>query len=161
MSPFQRWYDQDPFLSTMVYALECMQPESQGRFARLLGQVCDRLLRAQLEASGYQKLDPCVVRGIKKSHLRRRWYDQTPDTQKAFNKLYALTETERNNLAHRFFIAAQLIHRYESYCQQIQTEPNSHTIDEIIRTNLKEGPERALKLYGFYLDESISPVHPV
>lgn len=149
---FQRWYDEDLFVGALVYAMQGMSYNSQHLFARLVQILTDETVTQMGRDQFLKDLNWNRVANLRKSKRKRRWYDQEPKLFKAFNKLYALNEELRQDVAHKLFIPCQLVHKYELFCEQEQKEPDPIIIRQIVETCVKRGPEKAIHLYGVYLD---------
>lgn len=150
---YRRWYDNGIFLNTLVYCLEHLSQPSGEKLARVLCQACDRLLEKPEQQKKLKAMDAAKIAALKiGSHRKARWYDQHPLYYKTFNRFYMLTEEEREEIAHRFFIPAQILLRYEMYARMCGHRPSQEVVIEVLRSSLKEEPERMLRLYGFYME---------
>ena len=65
-----------------------------------------------------------------------------------------LPEEQRQDIAVRLFVPALLVERYESQCHQQDRLPDPQIVQSIVDTSINSTPERAMKLYGVYLDLS-------
>lgn len=156
---YKRWYDEDKKLSIVVKAMEAMDITTQLKFADKLLELSRELLRDRGgDKEVLEALEADKKAALEKAQSRRRWYDQYESLHQAFNNLYVLNEQDRGSLANRLVVPVQIVEGYERSCREKGDQPNLEVVDEILRTSLLEGPERANKLYDLYaLEASISP----
>lgn len=137
----------------MVRAMESMNIESQMRFADKMLELSEALLQACGGQDYIISLDPKRREGLDKSKARNRWYDRYESLHQAFNNLYALSSGDRRTLAMQLHTPIQIVEAYERYCKQADQSPDQRVVEEILRTSLREGPERARRLYAIYLSD--------
>lgn len=151
---YQRWYDKDPRLSAVVKSMEFMNDATQRRFADKLLTLSEELMA---ERGGYEyieKLDPNKKDALGKAQSnKKRWYDQYESLHRAFNNLYALPMEDRREIAARLSTPIDIVAAYERHCTRQRVRPDLNVVEEILRTSLQDGAERARKLYALYTDD--------
>ncbi len=157
MASYQRWYDDDLYLSSLMNAIARMLPQTQQLFGELLNVMADELISSAGHDELLASLPDRVMDGLRKSQRKERWYDHQTELHQAFNKLYALNDEQRSDLAHRLFIPSQLVEKYEIYCQEANIPSELRVVEQMIATCLQRGPEHALNLYGVYIDYFRTP----
>jgi hypothetical protein len=151
---YQRWYDTDLRLSAVVRSLELLNEQSLEYFAEKLLEISESLLSEHGGADYLESLDPRKKAGLEKAQTnRKRWYDRQENLHKAFNNLYALTPKDRREVASRLTTPILIVEAYERYCRQEEVTPDIRVIEEILRTCLLEGHERAKRLYSLYMND--------
>ena len=131
--PLQRWYDQDTQLGELVHTLE-----TRNRIIKLRGRDFVR------------QLDWTIFIGLIKSRRGRRWYDQEATLRVAFKTLYSLSFPDKALVGRELSIPAQLVQRYETYCQKNQDEISLDMVQTIVETCIKEGPKSAQDIYSIF-----------
>lgn len=149
---FQRWYDMDVNLGELVRCLESMSPESRTLFGFLLSAFSDRIVETK-GRDFYSGIGWDTIRGIYQSHQKRRWYDEEPAMQQAFNKLYSLSEEERAAVGRELHVPARLVSQYELYCLGHGQKPKLEWISDIVDTCFEKGPEVAQQRFRMSVDE--------
>ena len=153
MSDYKRWYDLDVYMGCLAYSLEHMSRPSREKFAGYLCALCNDAMGG---SSGSHRLmgsiRPDKVDGLKKFANSKRWYDQDKMMHSSFKKLYMLSQQEQANVAWRLFIPAQLVLKYELYCRREKQPVQAEIVQAILDVSLFQGPELAMKNFGYYLD---------
>ncbi len=154
-SSFKRWYDIDEQLSIVVHTMEKLTFVSQLTFANTLLDLSERILMEKGRDEYLANLDEERQKGLEKSIDKRRWYDRYPTLHKAFNNLYALRDEDRHEIADILLVPCQIVQLYEQYCERRNRETDPKVIQEILRTSIVEGPNRAKRLYSIYTSEAV------
>ena len=147
--PLQRWYDQDTQLGELVHTLETLSPKCQKLFAYLLQDTCNRIIKLR-GRDFVRQLDWTIFIGLIKSRRGRRWYDQEATLRVAFKTLYSLSFPDKALVGRELSIPAQLVQRYETYCQKNQDEISLDMVQTIVETCIKEGPKSAQDIYSIF-----------
>jgi predicted amidophosphoribosyltransferase len=147
--PVQRWYDMDAPLSELVHTLETLSPNCQSLFAYLVKQTCDRIIKIR-GREFIRNLDWTIFMGLIKSKRSRRWYDQEATLHVALNTLYSLSNADKSLVGRELSTPAQLVQRYEHYCQSTTQAISLDVVQSIIETCIKEGPEKAQEVYSVF-----------
>jgi hypothetical protein len=156
MPDFQRWYDMDIYMSCMAYALEHMSRSSRDRFAGYLCTLCNDAMMGRSGVSRlFGSISPEKANGLKKFSSSKRWYDRDPRLQTGFKKLYMLSAEEQARVASKLFVPAQLVFKYELYCRREKQPVQAEIVQAILDISLSQGPEVAVKSFGYYLDQMV------
>lgn len=146
---YQRWYDEDIFLMSLFYSLERLTTTSLYQFVKIMGQIIQ-------EKSPDSQREPGLLTSafpVPKAFLEnRRWYDRYPELKKTLAQLYVLDFDTQVDIAHELFVPSQIIAKYELYCEAEGKSPEREVIEAILHTSVKHGPDRAMKIYGIYVD---------
>ncbi len=148
--PFCRWYDRDLHLSELVKALEPLSDDSKTLFAFLVNFFSDEIVKVKGRLF-FKELEWDKVLGVYKSRINgRRWYDREPLLQKAFNKMYSLNEHDKCLIARALVVPGQLVSAYESHCVARNKSVEQKTIQAIVESCFKDGPEKAQKTFSIF-----------
>ncbi|HEY9685546.1 MAG TPA: hypothetical protein V6C52_01075 [Coleofasciculaceae cyanobacterium] len=150
---FQRWYDFDVRLSGVVRSMESMSERNQEYFAEKLLELSEYLLEERGGEEYLTALHPKKKEGLEKAQSKKRWYDKSESLHRAFNNLYALTTEDRQEVATRMTTPILIVEAYEKQCETMHLEPDVKIVEEILRTCLTEGQERAKRLYALYMND--------
>ena len=150
---YKRWYDYDAKVRTMVKSMEFMNVKNQLYFAEKLLEMSEQLLLERGGDSYLSSLEVNVKQGLEKSKAKKRWYDSFEVLHRAFNNLYALTPEDRQELAIRLSTPIRIVEGYERQCRKQGQDPDIKVVEEILRTALSQGHERARRLYVLYLTD--------
>jgi hypothetical protein len=150
---FQRWYDFDVRLSGVVRSMESMSERNQEYFAKKLLELSEFLLEERGGEAYLSSLHPKKKEGLEKAQSKKRWYDKSESLHRAFNNLYALTTEDRQEVATRMTTPILIVEAYEKQCETMHLEPDVKVVEEILRTCLTEGQERAKRLYALYMND--------
>jgi hypothetical protein len=150
---YKRWYDCDAKLSTMVRAMEVMNLPSQRYFAQTLLELSEMLLAERGGETYLRALEEGKKAGLEKSKAKNRWYDRYETLHRAFNNLYTLKSEDRREIAIRLSTPISIVAGYERQCRKTGQEPDVKVVEEILRTALSQGHERARRLYSLYLTD--------
>lgn len=148
---FKRWHDTDPKLSAFLQSMEHINGGSRKRFAEKLRELSEILLAERGGAEYLENLDYRKKEGLRKAEAKNRWYDQLDDLHDALQNLYALNSADRREVAGRLSLPIRIVEGYEKYCKAQSQLPDNRVIEEILRTSLVDGEERARRLYDHYL----------
>ena len=104
MTTYKRWYDQNETLQDSVRLLEKLSPEVRRMIAAAIVQKLPNLTRPQGHRRGLKQIGADKITGLLKSQQKKRWYDVDPILHQAFNCLYLMDETAREDVSGRMIL---------------------------------------------------------
>lgn len=150
----KRWYDFESQLSKIVRSMELMNDNSQIKFGERLLDLSEQLICERGGANYMESLSLDIKEGLEKANAKNRWYDKHEKLHLAFKNLYSLNNGDRRQIAVLMMTPIKIVKAYETYCKVNGQKPDLNIIDEIMRTCLTSGSQRAENLYQIYLVDS-------
>lgn len=139
---FHRWYDMDLTLSELVQTIQALSEPSKVLFGLLLLNFTDRVVQVRGH-SFFTQLEWQKLLGILKSKRGKRWYDLDPVLHQAFNKLYSLSDADKDLIAKALYTPILVVRRYEEECLSHSSPPDIGTVCNLVETCFTQGSEQA------------------
>src|SRR5690242_7635008 len=130
---FHRWYDLDLTLSELVQTIQALSEPSKILFGLLLLNFTDRVVQVRGH-SFFTQLEWPKMLGIIKSKRGNRWYDLDPVLHQAFNKLYSLSDADKDLIAKALYRPVLAVRRYEKECLSHSTPPDIEMVCSLVET---------------------------
>lgn len=157
----KRWYDHDTHVATAVDLVMKFPPEIQSIIFKGIYMLAEKEFRANELMNEFKTLGTEKVLAMYKSKEKKRIYDQDPNTHKAMNYLYLLSEQNRKLMAHHILSLMGVMQDYLKVCQNAKQAPKSGEVasltDSYVDSGIQAAKSMLAELENIYLSTAASP----